>query len=218
MGRKPIEKDRLYDQSKKNKWVKKLLPLFKEKGLKGYSMDEMASYLEISKATIYNHFKSKDEIVDSVIQLKINELKAFEDYINNINLPFLTRYFKGIQYFTSRLSDFSNLFLHDLQKQYPLQWQAFSNFQNKCIEIIKEYYQEGIRQGVFNNINLSLLVMSDRIFFQLLSVPEYLSELNITLEQAFEEYFKMKFNGLLKDEVKKENYSEIFAALNTEIG
>ena len=211
MGRKSIEKDRLFDERKKEKWVKKLLPHFKRQGLLGYSMDELANYLEISKATIYNHFKSKDEIVESVIKLKIDELSGFNDYLQNANLPFLVRYYKGIQYFTSRLSDFSNVFLDDLQKVYPDQWKQFSDFQKECIQSIKKYYQEGIEKGVFNQINLSLLVMSDNIFFQLLSVPEYLEELNITLDKAFEEYFKMKFNGLLKEEVKTQNYLEVFS-------
>jgi len=31
------------------------------------------------------------------------------------------------------------------------------------------------------------------------------------LEKAFEEYFKMKFNGLLKEEVKTKNYLEVFS-------
>lgn len=211
MGRKSIEKDRLFDRTKKEKWVKRLMPHFKEKGLLGYSMDEMARYLEISKATIYNHFKSKDEIVEAVIQLKIDQLKGFEDYLQNVNLPFLVRYYKGIQYFTSHLSDFSNVFLTDLQKVYPEQWNAFSDFQKSCVRSIRDYYQEGIEKGVFNKINLSLLAMSDKIFFQLLSIPEYLQELNITIEKAFEEYFKMKFNGLLKEEVKTENYLEVFS-------
>ncbi len=211
MGRKSIDKDRLYDQRKKEKWVRKLIPHFKSEGLLGYSMDQLANYLEISKATIYNHFKSKDEIIESVIDIKIKELSGLNDYLQNQNLPFLVRYYKGIQYFTSGLSDFSNVFLNDLQKVYPEQWKLFSNFQNECIQSIKKYYQEGIENGVFNKINLSMLVMSDKIFFQLLSVPEYLDELNITLEKAFEEYFKMKFNGLLKEEVKTKNYLEVFS-------
>lgn len=211
MGRKSINKDRLFDRSKKEKWVKKLMPHFKQKGLLGYSMDEMAKYLDISKATIYNHFKSKDEIVEAVIQLKIDQLSGFEDYLKNVNLPFLVRYYKGIQYFTNHLSDFSNVFLNDLQKVYPEQWTVFSAFQKSAVRSIREYYSEGIDNGVFNKINLSLLAMSDRIFFQLLSVPEYLQELNITIEKAFEEYFKMKFNGLIKEDVKTENFLEVFS-------
>ena len=211
MGRKSIDKNRLFDRHKKEKWVKKLIPHFKEEGLLGYSMDDLARYLEISKATIYNHFKSKDEIIESVIELKINELSGLNDYLQNQNLPFLLRYYKGIQYFTAQLSDFSNVFLNDLQKVYPEQWKLFSDFQKDCIKSIKEYYKEGIENGVFNKINLSLLVMSDKIFFQLLSVPEYLQELNITLERAFEEYFKMKFNGLLNEEVKGKNYMAVIS-------
>lgn len=210
MGRKSINKNRLDDHRKKEKWVEKLIPHFKSEGLLGYSMDQLANYLEISKATIYNHFKSKDEIVESVIDLKIRQLSGLNDYLQNQNLPFLVRYYKGIKYFTSGLSDFSIVFLNDLQKVYPEQWKVFSDFQNECIESIKNYYQEGIENGVFNKINLSLLVMSDKVFFQLLSVPEYLDELNITLDVAYEEYFKMKFNGLLNEEVKAKNYIEVF--------
>ncbi|MEM7160963.1 MAG: TetR/AcrR family transcriptional regulator [Bacteroidota bacterium] len=216
MGRRSIDKHRLFDQRKKENWSRKLLPHFKSNGLSGYSMDDLAKYLEISKATIYNHFKSKDEIVESVIQLKIKELKGFNDILHNDNLPFLVRYFKGIQYFTTCLTDFSNVFLSDLQRIYPQQWKLFSDFQKECILSIKAYYREGIRKGMFNAINLSLLAMSDEIFFQLLSVPEYLEELNITLDKAFEEYFKMKFNGLLKEQLESEHFLEVIST--AEIG
>lgn len=49
------------------------LKLFSQSGYKGTSMNDIASQLNVTKAALYKHYKSKQEILDSIVE-KMNEL------------------------------------------------------------------------------------------------------------------------------------------------
>ena len=46
------------------------LKLFSERGYEGASMSDIADLLGITKAALYKHYKSKQEILDSIIKKK----------------------------------------------------------------------------------------------------------------------------------------------------
>jgi AcrR family transcriptional regulator len=52
------------------------LDLFLEQGYEGTSLREIAERLGVTKAALYYHFKSKDDIVDSFIQDRLARLDA----------------------------------------------------------------------------------------------------------------------------------------------
>ena len=53
--------------------MKEALKLFAQSGYMGTSMNDIASKLGVTKAALYKHYKSKQEILDSIIE-KMNEL------------------------------------------------------------------------------------------------------------------------------------------------
>lgn len=48
---------------------------FMRLGIRSVSMDDICSQLGISKKTIYQHFKDKDELVDIVLQEEISVMQ-----------------------------------------------------------------------------------------------------------------------------------------------
>ena len=53
----------------KEKITEEALTLFAEKGYKGTSVKNIADAVGIKDASLYNHFKSKQEIFDSIVEL-----------------------------------------------------------------------------------------------------------------------------------------------------
>lgn len=53
----------------KEKITKEALDLFSKKGFKGTSVKNIADAVGIKDASLYNHFKSKQEIFDSIVEL-----------------------------------------------------------------------------------------------------------------------------------------------------
>lgn len=72
----------------KNKFLEKALALFLENGAKALTMDDIAREFGMSKRTIYQHYKNKEELLDSVLDfhtdMVISKLKAITE-IENLN-------------------------------------------------------------------------------------------------------------------------------------
>lgn len=61
------------EKNTKERILEEALKLFSQSGYKGTSMNDIAARLGVTKAALYKHYKSKQEILDSVVS-KMNEL------------------------------------------------------------------------------------------------------------------------------------------------
>ncbi len=197
MGRKSTDKKRNTNELKREKYLNLLTQTFKVHGLRKYTMDSIAKELNITKATLYQYFKSKDEMVEIILERVIFQLRDFEKIAQNQNLTFEERYYQIIELFTEVISDISNFFLEDLRNDYPKLWKDVQNFIEYTSEVLFVFYDSGKKAGVFKDINSAVLAMTDRMFFNAVSDVEFLNKNKLTLKQAFEEYYKVKCFGFI---------------------
>jgi hypothetical protein len=116
----------------------------------------------------------------------------------NANQPFLDRYFKALGLLSGELATISNDFLGSLRRIYPAIWEKIEKLQALAGQILQGYYEEGVKNGMLESVHPAVLVLSDRFLFDALCDPEFLATNNLTIREAFEEYFRMKFFGLVK--------------------
>ena len=197
MGRKSTDKKRNTNELKREKYLNLLTQTFKVHGLRKYTMDGIAKELNITKATLYQYFKSKDEMVEIILESVIFQLRDFEKIAQNQNLSFEERYYQIIELFAGVISDISNIFLEDLRNDYPKLWKDVHNFIEYTSEVLFVFYDSGKKAGVFKDINSAVLAMTDRMFFNAVSDVEFLNKNKLTLKQAFEEYYKVKCFGFI---------------------
>lgn len=197
MGRKSTDKKRNTNELKREKYLNLLTQTFKVHGLRKYTMDGIAKELNITKATLYQYFKSKDEMVEIILERVIFQLRDFEKIAQNQNLSFEERYYQIIELFAGVISDISNIFLEDLRNDYPKLWKDVHNFIEYTSEVLFVFYDSGKKAGVFKDINSAVLAMTDRMFFNAVSDVEFLNKNKLTLKQAFEEYYKVKCFGFI---------------------
>ncbi len=95
MGRKSTERDRYKDREIKEKHTVRFMVYFQNNGVENFSMSKMAKDLGMSKTTIYNHFSSKEEIIEAAIIYKLNVISEYQTVLENITLPYTERYRKG---------------------------------------------------------------------------------------------------------------------------
>ena len=198
MGRKSLRKKRKDNPVKKEEWAKTLIPHFQKRGLRDFTMDNVAELLNVSKATVYKYFKSREEIVELCVAVKLSEVQHFSAILTDKQTPYFDRYFLSLEDLTKNVSDISNTFLSDLKQLFPATWETVNNFIEYALQILREYYEEGIQSGVLEKASSVLMVMSDRFFLQSLSGSEFLDSTGLSLEEAFRQYFKMKFFGIVK--------------------
>jgi AcrR family transcriptional regulator len=198
MGRQSVVKERIKDPIKREAWIELLLPHFIERGIREVPIDEVISILGKSKATVYKHFESHHEIVSLVIAKKLGDLKHFQPILIDASKPYKERYMLAVAYVSRHLGDVSNVFLSDLKEIYPDLWQFINSFKLMALSELRSFYISGIQDRTFEDINPDLMVLSDELFFDALTNPEYLTSKGLNLQAAFESYFRMRFYGILR--------------------
>ncbi|MCR9204741.1 MAG: TetR/AcrR family transcriptional regulator [Halobacteriovoraceae bacterium] len=196
MGRKSRKKE-VYDNPQlKNEWALSLMPHFQEKGIKGFGMDKVAAVLEKSKATVYKYFRTREEILEIIIQHKIQKISSFESIISDESLSFEERYFTAVSILSESIGDISTKFLRDLKKYHPELWINIEVFRDYAIGVLSNFYEEGMKESKIREVDLSILKLADELFFSALLNPEFLRESNLSLQKAFDQYFELKWKGM----------------------
>ena len=132
------------------KILKTSLALFFKYGIKHITMDDIAKELGMSKKTIYQFYKEKDDLVD---QLCVNELKDQEFHFDEMNRTAKDPIHE-IMLISERMrmmmQNINPLFFLDLQKFYPNAFSRFQAFKENCAyRNIRTNIKTGIEQGVY---------------------------------------------------------------------
>jgi len=197
MGRKNIQKIRYKDPLIKEKYILKLLVYFQENGVRNFSMSQLANDFNVSKTTLYNHFESKEEMVEKALDYKLSVIGEYESVLENITLPYKERYRKSMLFFCVQSYDVSSRLLNEIRFHYPELWKKVVVFQRNVLENLQSYFKIGIDIGEFKKeVNPLLLSLEDQQFFELLSNHEILERNGIDVLMAFNHHFKIKFNGI----------------------
>jgi AcrR family transcriptional regulator len=198
MGRKPLDKERVDDPDVKDAWIKELTALYLQHGLGKFTMDKISKKLAISKATLYKYFSSKEEIIDAVVQYKIQEIIAFEALLDDENIDFTERYYDMIKTASIMLAEISGQFLHDTKLKHPELFDKMNTFSDRALHAAEKFYQQGIESGILKDLDPKILALTDKMFIQAVSNPKFLKEHGVSIKEAFDHYFLMKSNGIFK--------------------
>ncbi|MEQ8425831.1 MAG: TetR/AcrR family transcriptional regulator [Cyclobacteriaceae bacterium] len=189
----------------KFKILKGAADLFVRYGIRSVSMDNIANHIGVSKKTLYQYFKDKDEMVYSVTEAHIARDKAQLDEIaksaNNaidelVNLSACLR------------ENFRNMnpsLLFDLQKYHHNAWGLWIQYKNELIrdQIVRSLNQ-GKEEGYFRpeiNTDVMAIVRLETIQmpFDPVIFPKDKYELSEIQMQIFEHFI----HGLFTDKGKK---------------
>lgn len=196
MGRKKVDKRRYNNQAIKEKLAVKAMVYFQNHGVKGITMSKLARDLNLSKTTIYNHFQSKEELLEAALDYKLSVISEYETVLENITLPFTERYRKGMLFFCVQLYDVSSSLMEEI-KEYPHLWGKVERFRLTTFINLKSYYEVGIEIGVFKpDVNPTLLSLDDQQFLDMLGNEKF-REQGIAVIDAYKHHFKTKFKGIL---------------------
>jgi len=124
--------------------------LFMQFGIRSVSMDDIARHLSMSKKTIYQHFKDKDEIVNEGTRSHLELQRAqFGDIIGKASnaIEELHLLSKCVR---QEFSQLNPSLLFDLKKFHPEAYEQYEQFRNKDIyNDIIDNLNRGIMEGYF---------------------------------------------------------------------
>ncbi|TKB99589.1 TetR/AcrR family transcriptional regulator [Pedobacter cryotolerans] len=124
--------------------------LFCQYGFKSVTMDDIAKHLGMSKKTIYQHFSDKDELVNILINEKLNSQECTMDFCAKNAENAVQEIFFVIVNIHEMLSSMNAILFYDLQKHHPKAWLTFKEFREqnlgKCIMVNLE---RGLSEGLY---------------------------------------------------------------------
>jgi AcrR family transcriptional regulator len=135
--------------------------LFLKAGIKSITMDDVAKHLGMSKKTIYQFFKDKNELVVALVNKKLKEdedqMCAIISQSGNV-IEEMINMMKCSEEIFSRINP---IVIHDLQKYHPEAWKQFQNFKSGVvIRTLEELLTKGIKQGYIRpEINVKIIAM-----------------------------------------------------------
>jgi AcrR family transcriptional regulator len=133
--------------------------LFFKAGIKSVTMDDIAKHLGMSKKTIYQFFKDKNELVMALMKRKLQEdedqMCAIISQSGNV-IEEMINMMKCSEEIFSRINP---IVIHDVQKYHPDAWKQFQNFKaDVLIRTLEELLTKGIKQGYIRpNIDVRII-------------------------------------------------------------
>ncbi|GAB4135714.1 MAG: TetR/AcrR family transcriptional regulator [Bacteroidia bacterium] len=135
------------------------LELFFRFGIKSVTMDDIAKHLSMSKKTIYQFFKDKDEIVHTLMEKDLqNHMCEFSEIFKNSN-NVVEEVFGHMRKMHRIFSNINPNIFYDLRKYHPKTWEIFHKFRSEyAYKMIYESIVRGKEQGlVRKDVNPEIL-------------------------------------------------------------
>jgi len=114
-------------------------------GIRSVSMDDIAANLGMSKKTIYQYFKDKDELVEAVVEevISTNQCACKADIDRSENA--VHEIFLVMEMMAEMFKTMNPFILHDMQKYHP---SAFSKFKKHKNEFLYNVCTQNLLRGV----------------------------------------------------------------------
>lgn len=144
-------------------------------------MDDLARELGISKKTIYKFFKDKNELVHSILQMKVDQDCEVVQICNQNSLNAIEELLKVSEFIMEQFKNVTPTVFYDLKKYHPEAWQLIEDHKWQFVRnLIKTNIDRGIQEGFYRKeVDSSILsaqyvfstelIMDNRIF----PWPEY---------------------------------------------
>ena len=148
--------------SRKDVIVRKAATLFREKGYKAASMRDLAEAVGVEAASLYNHIKSKSELLHELVFSVANKFVLKMDEIESENISSLEKMEKLLRFHINEMiHNYEEVYVSDREWKH-LSDPYLSNYQNQrrvYRKRIAAIIEEGIRNKEIKTIDAPTVVL-----------------------------------------------------------
>lgn len=173
-----------------------VVPIFAKKGFQETSMQEIATAAGLGKSTLYDYFRTKDEILVYFFEDQLNDLTEQAQKIAMENCSADARLRRIMEAYVESLQANKSLFMkmmYESQRLKPESQKLIQKRRHDYQDMIRALIQEGIREGVFRKVN-SLLAA--RLLIGTIGPVIYGSRLTGTPQEMLKETLDIFFRGI----------------------
>lgn len=178
--------------------------LFFQYGIRSVTMEDIARELSISKKTIYQYFKDKDEIVLKVSKQIFDKELAQMNQIHEQGENVIHEMVLLSSYIREHVAEANPSAMHDLQKFYPEAWRVFLVFKQACLNLIESTIEKGMTEGYFRpEVNPKILAILRSETIELSFNQQLFPREEFEPQEVQRQLFEQFINGVLTDKGRK---------------
>lgn len=171
-------------------------PVFLKKGFHETSMHEIATAAKLGKSTLYDYFKTKDEILIYFFEDQLDDMTAEAQKIAMQNAAADVRLRQIMEAYIENLQANKSLFLKLSIESQRLKLESQKQIQEKrhaYQDLIRALIDEGIREGVFRKVNP---LLAARLLLSAMTPVIYGSRFTGTPQEMLKETLDIFFKGI----------------------
>ncbi|MDO5654571.1 MAG: TetR/AcrR family transcriptional regulator [Flavobacteriaceae bacterium] len=148
-------------------FLEKVSELFILNGAKTLTMDDIAQEFGISKKTLYQHYKTKENLLEDVLSYKLNEVIEKLTILESTIVNAVERMFCRDSQIEKAVQANNSILIRQLIKYYPTIFSRhIQTFSSKFTEVLVNNIKRGREQGFYHNDFNS--EMFAQLYFQLI--------------------------------------------------
>ena len=172
--------------------IEQATPMFLHYGIKAVTMDMIAARLGMSKRTLYENFKEKNELLLACLEKAEDDrnvrLKTYYAQRQNV-IELLLKVHEDILCF---MRNASPAYFIDMERYYPKVYDRYVREKETHKHAILDLLREGIGEGVIrDDINLEIVGTLLSLQFELLKNSDQISSRNTPLPKFSRPYSKV---------------------------
>lgn len=186
--------------ARREKYLELIYNLFSNESIDGLTMSDIADKINITKMTLYNNFKDKNEIIESVINYRSKKYVDYFDKVDCKNKNAIEVLIAVLEFQRKNPLMVSHLYI-SLLNNYPEQFkQHEERFRVGLRSFIKQNIIQGQREGIFRadvdaeQISSYLMMTMDNMLSQ--SVK---SGVRIDLNEVHKNLIKYHIRGIANE-------------------
>lgn len=135
-----------------NRIIESALNLFMREGVKTVNMDDISSFMGISKKTLYQYVNNKADLVEKAFRLYQSRILGMISNIQEKNENAIDELFKIDEKLCLMLKNRSPRLINNLKKYYPNVWEILDEIKKTHLfTCITENMDRGKEQGLYRN-------------------------------------------------------------------
>lgn len=192
--------------------------LYQRYGIKSVTMDDVARHLGISKKTLYEHFRDKEDLVQAVLMMEYDQHCGFLKVIEGRAFNAVEEMFEVYKMINVMYKDYNPSMVYDVRKYYPGLFFRLKDIRRKMMyESAFNNLIKGMQEGLYRReldagiITRLHVFRIEGLFDNDLFSPEEMSSFTI-----FHEVFVYHVYGILSHDGRRffeDNFDKFKASL-----
>jgi AcrR family transcriptional regulator len=198
--------------SDKERIFNRVLGLYSRYGIKSITMDDICRELGISKKTLYQLVKDKQDLIDRVIAYEMDLYRKTTDSMKLKGLNAIEELIHVNHRIHTSHTIHSPTFYYDLKKYYPdIHAKMVEHKRKRMYELTRHNLEKGIREGLYReDLNPHMIARLYMARVEMMSNHELIEEEESESLEFIREIFVYHLHGILNEDGRKfiENQKE----------